>query len=222
MNPTQPPDLTHGTNHPDPSASTLVTRCGRTVRPGERVVVFGPRHTRDQVIMVGGHPPLCPVCFPESTPNPPAPDLRRLAEAALLAEDVLRTAPVGDYVAVAKADGSRRAYIAVANPQVVIGLLDTIDRLTARVAEMEAANAATAKRWEWFVSPGLTILYFRKPGAQFSESVATISPRPHGMLSFHVSGQKRTAAVDLPAALATIRAVLGADVPEIPNERSES
>lgn len=92
-------------------------------------------------------------------------------------------------------------------------------RNVVRRAEMAAA------RWKWsgvFVLPDARGLWFTAPGAKSDTLVAVIQPRDDGMLSVKVNGQKRTAADDLPAALVAIRAVLGADVPEIPNERSES
>ena len=92
-------------------------------------------------------------------------------------------------------------------------------------AENEGLRAAAAKRWMWTVAEqpgGGAILSYRAPGHPGFALIASALPRKDGMLAVSVLGQKRTAAADLPAALATIRAVLGADVPEIPNERSES
>ena len=97
--------------------------------------------------------------------------------------------------------------------------------MVGRVRDVVRRAEMAAARWKWsgvFVLPSARGLWFTAPGAKSDTLVAVIQPRDDGMLSVKVNGQKRTAAADLPAALATIRAVLGGDVPEIPNERSES
>ena len=67
---------------------------------------------------------------------------------------------------------------------------------------------------------GGAILSYRAPGQSGFALIASALPHPDGMLAVRIAGQAHTPADDLPAALATIRAVLGGDVPEIPNERS--
>lgn len=88
-----------------------------------------------------------------------------------------------------------------------------LDTLTTR---LHAANA----RWLWTLAADRSsaILAHRSPGATGFAQVATALPRGDGMLSVRVNGQAHTAADDLAAALATIRAVLGADVPDFPTE----
>lgn len=105
---------------------------------------------------------------------------------------------------------------------------DGNDRLRVVLAEVDRLTAivtTAASRWLWTIAAtpdGGAILSYRAPGQSGYALIASALPRPDGMLAVTVLGQKRTAADDLPAALATIRAVLGGDVPEIPNERSES
>lgn len=97
--------------------------------------------------------------------------------------------------------------------------------MVGRVREVVRRDEAAASRWQWTVATtpgGGAILSYRAPGHPGFALIASALPRKDGMLAVSVLGQKRTAAADLPAALATIRAVLGGDVPEIPNERSES
>lgn len=94
--------------------------------------------------------------------------------------------------------------------------------MVGRVREVVRRAEMAAARWEWFrATSRVLVLYFHTPGGG-QINVAVIEARDDGMWSVKANGQKRTAADDLPAALATIRAVLGGDVPEIPNERSES
>ena len=131
-------------------------------------------------------------------------DLRTLAEAAIAA----RGTDTWTSNALVEPE---EAFCGAANPLVVIGLLDKVD--------------AAAARWRWTVATtpgGGAALSYRAPGQLGFALIASALPRGDGMLAVSVLGQKRTAADDLPAALATIRAVLGGDVPEIPNERSES
>lgn len=91
---------------------------------------------------------------------------------------------------------------------------EMVGRVRAVVRRAEVAAA----RWEWFrATSRVLVLYFHTPGGG-QINVAVIEARDDGMWSVKANGQKRTAADDLPAALATIRAVLGADVPEIPTE----
>lgn len=96
--------------------------------------------------------------------------------------------------------------------------------MVGRVRDVVRRADVAAARWEWTHDPESMSfgLSFRGPGDVCPKSVASVCWRPEWMWSVHILGQKRTAADDLPAALATIRAVLGGDVPEIPNERSES
>lgn len=131
-------------------------------------------------------------------------DLRTLAEAAIAA----RGTDTWTSNALVEAE---EAFYGAANPRAVIGLLDKV--------------AAAASRWRWTVATtpgGGAILSYRAPGQSGFALIASALPRGDGMLAVSVLGQKRTAADDLPAALATIRAVLGGDVPDFPNERSES
>lgn len=160
---------THGTDNPA-AHYPLTARCGAIVTDDGPGTCVGPTWTRARVLdpRLGMLPP-CPVCFPEPAP---APGLRRLAEAATpgpwsrCGDDrggcgcrlvFAEHAAVAQACSCTDADSmgegytekqakATAAYIAAANPQVVIGLLDTIDRLTARVAEMEAANAAATER----------------------------------------------------------------------------
>lgn len=129
-------------------------------------------------------------------------DLRTLAEAAIAA----RGTDTWTSNALVEAE---EAFYGAANPRAVIGLLDKV--------------AAAASRWQWTVATtpgGGAILSYRAPGQSGFALIASALPRPDGMLTVRIAGQAHTPADDLPAALATIRAVLGGDVPEIPNERS--
>jgi hypothetical protein len=138
---------THGTDHP--GAYPLTARCGAIVTDDGPGTCVGPTWTRARVLdpRLGMLPP-CPVCFPEGAAKRSVPDLRGLAEAATpgpwvfdsysrvwvddadsesLAEVAAVPVVAGD---TATRQGSAdAAYIAAANPQAVIGLLNERDRL---------------------------------------------------------------------------------------------
>lgn len=99
--------------------------------------------------------------------------------------------------------------------------LAEVDRLRAENEGLRAKVDAAAKRWTWSPAGTAWHLFFHAPGGMSGVMLASILTRGDGMLIPFVAGQKRAAADDTIAALTTIRALLGADVPTLPTDRSD-